>query len=204
MKKYLVEFIGTFFLMFIILASVRNAGQFAPIAIGTTLVVMVYAGGYISGAHYNPAVSLAVFIRGKINFSEMFIYWVVQIVAASIAAFLAKSMFNPGEVVENIAGTQWILAAEFIGTFGLAYVVLQVATSSKTEGNNYYGLAIGFTVLSFAYALGPISGGAFNPAVAIGASLYGAFSWSIIWIYLVACLSAGILAGLVYKYLNED
>lgn len=204
MKKYIVEFIGTFFLMFIICAASMKAGAMAPLAIGSILMVMVYAGGYISGAHYNPAVSLAVFIRGKMSMPEMIIYWIVQIAGAAVAAILAKTMFNFEAAAPSTAGVEWALIVELIGTFALAYVVLNVATSDKTSGNDYYGLAIGFTVTALAFSLGPISGGAFNPAVAIGQSIYGAFAWSQIWVYLVGCFGGGLIAGLAFKVLTND
>lgn len=190
--------------MFIICTASMKAGAMAPLAIGSILMVMVYAGGYISGAHYNPAVSLAVYIRGKMSMSEMIIYWIAQIAGAAVAALLAKTMFNVESAAPSTTGVEWALIVELIGTFALAYVVLNVATSDKTSGNDYYGLAIGFTVTALAYSLGPISGGAFNPAVAIGQSLYGAFAWSQIWIYLVGCFGGGLIAGLAYKVLSED
>ncbi len=204
MKKYLVEFIGTFFLVLAVCMAGSKGGTLAPIAIGSTLMVMVYAGGYISGAHYNPAVSLAVFIRGKISLMDMIIYWAVQIAAAIVAVIIAMYVFQySGQLAANDFPKR-VFAAEMIGTFALAYVVLHVATSAKTAGNSYYGLAIGFTVLSMAYVLGPVSGGAFNPAVAIGASVFGVFGWNVIWIYLLGTFAGGAIAGIVYRFLNPD
>jgi aquaporin Z len=109
----------------------------------------------------------------------------------------------PGDAAEMVSTTKGLLA-EFLGTFALAFVVLNVATAKGTSGNSFYGLAIGFTVLTMAYALGGISGGAFNPAVAIGISLMKLASWSSIWVYLVGCFGGAALAALVFKISNPD
>ncbi len=204
MKKYLVEFIGTFFLVLAVCMAGSKGGTLAPIAIGSTLMVMIYAGGYISGAHYNPAVSLAVYIRGKLLLKDMFIYWMVQIAGAVVAVMVAIHVFGYAGKLASNDFPRRTFVAEMIGTFALAYVVLNVATSAKTAGNSYYGLAIGFTVLSMAYVLGPVSGGAFNPAVAIGASVFGVFGWHIIWIYLLGTLVGGAIAGIVFRIINPD
>jgi aquaporin Z len=94
------------------------------------------------------------------------------------------------------------IVAEFLGTFALAYVVLNVATSKETAGNSYYGLAIGFTVMAMAYAFGSISGGAFNPAVAVGICIMQLAGWSDIWIYMVGCFAGGLVAGGIFRLLN--
>jgi aquaporin Z len=96
------------------------------------------------------------------------------------------------------------LTAEFLFTFALAYVVLNVATSKRTSGNSYYGLAIGFTVLTGAFAVGDISGGAFNPAVAVGITVLGLSTWANIWIYLVACFAGAAVAAMLFKMLYPD
>jgi len=202
MNKYLVEFIGTFFLVLTVVCAVNGLGDnnfMAPIAIGAALMVMVFAGGHISGAHYNPAVSLAVLIRGKMSMGDFVPYIVAQIAGGAAAALIAANVFGysgtPGAIEVTPA-----LIAELLGTFALAYVVLQVATTQSTDGNSYYGLAIGFTVTAMAYALGGISGGAFNPAVAVGVTLADMNVWSNIWIYLVGCFGGGALAALVFKF----
>lgn len=206
MRKYVVEFIGTFFLVLAVCSAIFHNpdNNFAPLAIGFTLVVMVYAGGHLSGAHYNPAVSLAVFIRGKMSFVEMIGYWVVQLMAGVIAAIVASKLFKYTAVPATPAETLGALFAEIIGTFALAYVVLNVATSPKTANNHYYGLAIGFTVVAMAYAVGPVSGGAFNPAVALGLSVFEKIDWGSLWIYLAGAFGGGILAALVYRLLRLD
>ncbi len=207
MKKYITEFIGTFFLVFVIGMVVHGGkGDFAPLAIGSTLMVMIFAGGHISGAHYNPAVTLAVLMRGKISGAEAIGYMIVQIMGACVASLAVIYLVGDKipEQAAEMANTSKGLLAEFLGTFALAYVVLNVATAKGTSGNSFYGLAIGFTVLSMAYALGVISGGAFNPAVAIGISIMKLASWSVIWVYLVGCFAGAALAAIVFRMNNPD
>ncbi len=207
MKKYITEFIGTFFLVFVIGTAVLGGkGDFAPLAIGSTLMVMIYAGGHISGAHYNPAVTLAVLIRGKISAAEAVIYMIVQVIGACVASLVVMYLMNDkiAEQAVEMANNSKGLLAEFLGTFALAYVVLNVATSKGTSGNSFYGLAIGFTVLAMAIALGVMSGGAFNPAVAIGISIMKMISWNAIWIYLLGCFGGAALAAVVFRMNNPD
>lgn len=206
MNKYITEFIGTFFLCLVVALN-ANAGVANLLAIGSILMVMVYAGGHISGAHYNPAVTLAVMIRGRIGLSDAVMYWFAQILAGAAAAIIASSIFSSsgsGVGAVSDAGTVAALLAEILGTFALAYVILNVATSKKTAGNSYFGLAIGFTVLACGYIFGKYSGGAFNPAVAISQSIAQFFSWADIWIYLLGCLGGGALAAVVFNFLNPD
>lgn len=200
--KYLYEFIGTFFLVFtvgMVVIEPAAAVGFAPLAIGVVLAVMVFAGGHVSGGHYNPAVSLAVFVRGKIAPRDMVIYWVVQFIAGAIAGYLV--LYLKGFPATTAIPFQIIpvLIAEFLFTFALCFVVLNVATAKSTEGNSFYGWAIGFTVLAGAYAVGTISGGAFNPAVTLGANVMGLFSWSTIWVYLIAQAAGAVVAAFVFK-----
>jgi len=207
MRKFITEFIGTFFLVFVIgMVVLGGKGDFAPLAIGSTLMVMIFAGGHISGAHYNPAVTLAVLLRGKISVAEAIPYMIVQIIGSIAASFVVMYLMNekiPDQVVEMASSTKGFVA-ELLGTFALAYVVLNVATAKGTSGNSFYGLAIGFTVLTMAYALGGISGGAFNPAVAIGISLMKLASWSNIWVFLVGCFGGAALAAIVFRICNPD
>lgn|SRR4030095_8340346 len=201
MKKYITEFIGTFFL---VLTIGLVGGDTAPIAIGSALMVMIYAGGHISGAHYNPAVTLAVLIRHRISSQEALIYMLSQFAGAIVAALIVGIFKElPSEAGQTLDPTKAVLA-ELLGTFALAYVVLNVATAKANEGNSYFGLAIGFTVLTMAYALGGLSGGAFNPAVAVGASVMKAFSWSNIWIYVVGCFGGAALAAVLFNWINPD
>ena len=206
MNKYLVEFIGTFFLVFAIgmAVIVPGAGALAPIAIGATLMVMVYAGGHISGAHFNPAVTVAVWLRGKCATADVPGYIISQIVAATAAAFAVLYLKgNPGLTPMEIKVAPALLA-EFLGTFALAWVVLNVATAKSTGGNSNYGLAIGFTVTVMAFAVGGISGGAFNPAVVTGITLMKLVKASDIWIHLVADFAGGIAAALAFKALSKE
>jgi aquaporin Z len=196
-RKLVVEFIGAFFLMFTVGAASATAGNLAPLAIGSALMVMVFAGGHISGGHYNPAVSTAVFARGKMAVGEYVAYILTQAVGAVLAGLLVRGVFAPATAAA-VAGTGKMLVVEFLFTFALAYVVLNVATARDTENNSFYGLAIGFTVMVGAFAVGKISGGAFNPAVALGASVLGMFAWSHIWIYLLAELVGGVVAAGVF------
>ena len=210
MAKLLTEFIGTFFLVFTIGLTVIAGTDLAPLAIGSALMVMVYMGGHISGAHYNPAVTLAIMIRGKIERGEAMKYMATQLIGAAAAAesvwlVTGGSTFvaAPGADATTIAA----LLSEVLFTFALALVVLNVATSPKTEGNSYYGLAIGFTVMVGAFAVGGISGGAFNPAVGLGPMIIDAFmgdgGFGNAWLYIVGPGIGGALAAVVYKTQHE-
>ncbi len=201
MQKALVELIGTFFLVFVIglTGTAPGAGIMAPIAIGAILMVMVYAGGPISGGHYNPAVTLAVWLRGKCEAKDVPSYMGAQLFGAILAALLV-GVCRRGSYVSALAPQVLpALLVEFLFTFALAFVVLNVATSKQAAGNSYFGLAIGFTVLAGAYAGGGISGGAFNPAVAIGITLMGLSAVGNLWIFLVANLAGGVLAALAFR-----
>lgn len=209
-RKLVTELIGTFFLVLtigctVVLSSDARKGIIPPLAIGSALMVMVYAGGHISGAHYNPAVSLAASVRGRLPWGEMIPYWVAQIAGAALAA--GASIYLTGGVATAAAppaDVPKVLLAEFLFTFALAFVVLNTATAKGTAGNSFYGLAIGFTVLTGAFAVGSISGGAFNPAVAVGAGIMGLIHMPSTWIHIVADLAGGLVAGLVFLFLNPD
>jgi aquaporin Z len=206
-NKYLVEFIGTFFLVTTIgcVVIAPGAGAMAPLAIGAALMAMVFAGGHISGAHYNPAVTLAVFMRGKCGGGDVLPYIIAQVGGASAAAavvlFLKGAPLAAAGLLPDVPRA---FVAEFLYTFALCYVVLNVATCKGTSGNSFYGLAIGFTVMTGAYAVGGISGGVFNPAVAVGITIMGLTSLANIWVFLVANFGAAVAATLVFKALNRD
>jgi len=205
MNKYICELIGTFFLVLTIGCTVIGtpAGVIPPLAIGAALMVMIFAGGHISGAHYNPAVTLGVMIRGKLKATDVVPYWVAQIIGAALAALIVSRLLRAGVAVTPMTPKVGpALVAEFLFTFALVYVVLNAATAEGTSGNSFYGLAIGMTVMTGAFAVGDISGGAFNPAVAVGISMLGVSTWDNIWIYFAAELAAAIFAAVVFNMIN--
>ena len=206
MRKYLVEFIGTFFLVLTVGCTVlSNApGVIAPLAIGSCVMVMIFAGGHVSGGHYNPAVTLGVYLRGKCDVKDVVPYWIAQFVGGVLAAGTAMYLTGVAHHKPSELEIGPALIAEFLFTFALVYVVLNVATSKGTLGNSFYGLAIGFTVVVGAFAVGGISGGAFNPAVAIGAMIMGLIKPIQIWIHLLGDFAGGAAAAYVFKYLNPD
>ena|SRR5438445_279788 len=204
MNKYITELLGTFFLVFTIGCTVvgNGAGALAPLAIGSALMIMVFAGGHISGAHYNPAVTLGVWLRGKCKTKDVAGYMISQIAGALLAALAVKYLKAGAAVAPMNLAVLPALLAEFLFTFALVFVVLNVATTTGTSGNSFYGLAIGFTVMTGAFAVGNISGGVFNPAVAVGVSMMGLSAWTNIWIYLVADFAAGAAAALAFRVVN--
>jgi len=208
MRTYLTEFIGTFFLVFTVCTTGASGSEFAPVAIGAVLMVMVYMGGHISGAHYNPAVTLAVFLRGKLAKRDVAPYMLMQLFGAIFAAFIARWLTSKYAVPEPSLEMTKLGAVfgEFLFTFALALVVLNVATASKTAGNSYYGLAIGFTIMAGAFAVGSLTGGAFNPAVGTGPAIVRAAfdggSLANVWIYLVGPFLGGAAAAGVFRLQN--
>lgn len=166
-NKYIIEFIGTFFLVL----TIAFSGN--PLAIGGILIAMIYMGGYISGAHYNPAVTLAVALTGAMNYATAARYILFQILGATAAAFIFflinGSAFVPQPAVQYSIVS--VVLAEAIFTFALASVVLHAAVAKHTAGNEYYAIAIGLTVMAAAFSIGPVTGGVINPAVAIGTIL---------------------------------
>lgn len=204
MNKYAMELIGTFFLVLTIGCTVvgNGAGALAPVAIGSVLMVMVFAGGHISGGHYNPAITFGVWLRGKCAAKDVAPYMISQVVGGVLAALAVKYLKAGATVTPMNLATLPVLLAEFLFTFALVFVVLNTATAKGTAGNSFYGLAIGFTVLAGAFAVGNISGGAFNPAVAVGISVMGLASWPSIWIYFAAEFVGGAAAALLFKMMN--
>ena len=201
MKKYIVEFIGTFFLVFTVGIAVRQAAPFAPFAIGSILMVMIFAGGHISGGHFNPAVTLAAFLRGRCDKRDLLPYWIAQFAAGAVAALVVnlvlRGRVNPAVVALHPTIASFIV--EFLFTFALAWTVLNVATTKATMGNSFYGLAIGFTVLVGAITVGGISGGAFNPAVGLGVWVMGLESAKQFAVYLVSDFAGAAVAAAAYR-----
>jgi aquaporin Z len=203
MNKYLTEFIGTFFLVLTVGCTVIPGapGVIAPLAIGAALMVMVYAGGHVSGGHYNPAVTLAVWVRGRCETGDVLPYMMAQAAAGVVGALIAVFLAGSGKPMTILSPPAAILG-EFLFTFALCYVVLNTATAKGTAGNSFYGLAIGLTVMTGAFAVGGLSGGAFNPAVAVGIVFMHLVRARDLWIHLPVEFAAGLLAGLIFKYIN--
>jgi len=209
-KKLIVEFIGTFFLVFTVGSVISQEAPpvLGALAIGSALMVMVYAGGHISGGHYNPAVTLGAWVRGKCEGKDVIPYWIAQLAAGVVAALVIGVIFQKSCVLGcGVAGDVKVLPAiiaEFIGTFALVWVVLNTATSKGTAGNSFYGLAIGFTVFVCAISVGGFSGGAFNPAVGLGVFAMGFAKCGTLAIYLITDLAAAVAAARVYKLVNGN
>tara|TARA_B100000287_G_scaffold130487_1_gene122637 strand:- start:1726 stop:2367 length:642 start_codon:yes stop_codon:yes gene_type:complete len=202
-SKLITEFIGTFFLTLTICLAVvyesANA-ELAPFAIASTLMVMIYAGGHVSGAHYNPAVTVSIYLRGACDKSEIAPYIASQLAAAATAAVIASNVFMPdGDGGELAMDTVPAIAAELVFTFALVYVILNVATSESTEGNGYYGAAIALVVLAGALTVGSISGASFNPAVSVSLILTGPLGVADSWMHFIPQLAGGALAAYVFN-----
>lgn len=206
MKKYIVEFLGTFFLVLTIcMATIGGLQDWTPLAVGVMLMVMVYAGWHISGAHFNPAITLAVYLRGKHALGELPPYIFAQGAAGVLAALLSGYLLrSAGLSIETPLEphTGSTLLAEFLGAFIVCYVYLHVSTAKGTVGNAFYGVAIGGAMMASLYAFGMISGGVFNPAIAGGVCAADIISWSSLWIYIVATFVAGAVAAFVFNYVN--
>ena len=201
MKKAIVEFIGTFFLVFTIGMAVRSGSPLAPFAIAASLMAVIYGGGHASGAHFNPAVTLAAFIRGRIPQSDIIPYLIAQFLAALAAAGLTSYLAGHVSAPASHAVIPSAIV-EFLFTFALAWVILNVATAKGTSGNSFYGAAIGLVVLAGAIAVGGISGGAFNPAVGLALFAMGMESARQLVVYFVSELAGGVVAALVFLHVN--
>ena len=212
LKKYIVEFIGTFFLVLTICMTSYSkvSADLQPLAVGSMLMVLIYSMGYLSGAQFNPAISLAIYLRGRINLKEMGFYWIAQILGAVAAAMITAVLISAKPPVGLIASTPQFfsmipaLIAEVLGSFALTWVILTVATSKALDGNNFYGLAIGFTVTALMYTLGSVSGSAFNPVVAIASCIAHLSTWNNLWIYMVGGLGGAVLGTIAFKYISGD
>ena len=204
MARYLTEFIGTFFLVLTIGLVVMSGIPSGPVAVGSVLMVMVYMGWHVSGAHYNPVVTMVLVVRGDFPLSDVPGYLAAQFLGAGAAAFacahatISTFALAPGAGV----GAGSALLMEVLFTFALVLVILNVAVSPKTKGNDFYGLAIGFVVAGAAFVGGPISGAALNPAVGI---MPGLVELSVVgetaapfWLYVVGPVVGALLAVPVF------
>ncbi len=203
MNKYAVELIGTFFLVLTVglAAGAGLAGDFAPFAIGLVLISVIYAGGHVSAAHYNPAVTLAFWLRGRCPSSDVLGYVVGQLLGTALAAGATLVLADVQRPEPAVPGLAAIAVAEVIFTFALTWVILNVATAKGTEGNGFYGLAIGAVVIGGIFTVGPISGAVFNPAVALGLCLLSLLDWSVLWLYVITTSAGAALAAVAFRAL---
>ena len=200
-QKLTTEFIGTFFLSLTICTAAvyGSAGEYAPFGIAATLMVMIYAGGHISGAHYNPAVTVSIYLRGACEKDEVLPYIASQLIAAVSAAIVVENLLRPNEVVSGFELGTDAIVAELLFTFALAYVILNVATTESTSGNGYFGAAIALVVLAGAITVGSISLASFNPAVTSALIVSGKLTLADSWMHFVPQFVGAVLATYVYK-----
>ena len=200
-QKLTTEFIGTFFLSLTICTAAvyGSAGDYAPFGIAATLMVMIYAGGHISGAHYNPAVTVSIYLRGACEKDEVLPYIASQVIAAVSAAIVVENLLFPDAVVPGFELGNDAVVAELLFTFALAYVILNVATTESTSGNGYYGAAIALVVLAGAITVGSISLASFNPAVTSALIVSGKLTIADSWMHFVPQFVGAVLATYVYK-----
>ena len=213
--KGIAEFVGTFFLtLTIFLAAVSGTAavtsgddvnaNYAPLAIGLTLMVMIYALGHISGAHFNPAVSIGLFVKGDCSKDELPYYLVAQLLAGVLAFFVGSELVLNGANAAEIKAATFnstiaVLSAEALWTFALMFVIINVAT--EQSGNQFYGAAIGLTVMAGAFTVGGISLGSFNPAVTTMLTVSGKMAVADVWMHIVPQLAGAVGAVFVHKYM---
>ena len=199
--KLIAEFVGTFFLVFIIGMMLLDPGgtpELAPFAIAGVLIAMIYAGYHISGAHYNPAVTIVIMIRGRCSKSDAALFTITQCLAAAAAALLAASFQLPIAVPPATLHAGPTLIAELLFTFALVYVILHVATTQEHKGNSHYGISIGLVVLAGAITVGPISFAAFNPAVSIALVIMNVIDITELWMLLLPQFAGAIAASFAF------
>lgn len=206
MKKYLIEFIGTFFLVFTAEMTLLNGtDKLAPFAIGAILMVMTYTAWSISASNFNPAISLANWLSGRLAKTELAPYLAAQAVGAVLGSLVAGFLLSTMQATlpaPRLLDVIPALVAEFIGTAALVFVYLQLSHQKASPA--YFGLAMGATMLAFIYAVNNLSGGIFNPAMAIGACIIETAAWGHLWLYLLGQLGGALAATFVYKFLTED
>jgi len=199
-RQLIVEFIGTFFLLLVVGLTAN------PVAVGFALAALVYLGAAISGGHYNPAVTVAVYLGKGIPGKRIWGYFVAQFLGAAAAALTYLAIKGDFLIIEPGQGVSSATAIliEALFTFLLTMTVLQVAVSKRTTGNQYFGLAIGLSLLVGAVAGGAISGGAFNPAIGITPALVSGIDISpSASVYTAGPLLGALLAGLLYRFLES-
>lgn len=208
MKKYLTEGIGAFFLtLAVVMTSPESNGYLSALVAGAMLLAMYSAGAPVSGAHYNPAVSLAMLIRGKLDRVDFTYYWVAQFAGSGAGALLASFLLRcsgNGDIIARNIDISCALIAEFLGAFALVFTVLQVTLARDAASQGNAGMAIGFVFFAGMAILSPVSGGYFNPALALGAGIVGIAAWSDFLIYLISSLLGAVAAISVFRILNED
>lgn len=207
MKKYLVEFIGTFlFAVTIATAAVcGSAGELAPFAIGLVLMALVCAGGHVSGSHYNPAVTLGLLLRGRCERGDVAPYLLAQFAGAFVGGVAAQLMMPFATISPASLGASLpVLLAEFVVTYGLVFVFLNVATAKGTEGNSFYGAAIGGIVAAGYLTVGSISIGGFNPAVSFMLATVGRLQWQDIWMHLLPQILAAVAAAFSFRAIAPE
>jgi aquaporin Z len=213
MKNALIaEFIGSFFLYLIIGMCVTppvTAGVAVPLAIGVGLAALVYSCGHLSKAHFNPATTIAYATAGTHKI-ESFLPYLLAIFSGAIAAAFCITILNPDGlalVTPLEIAYKKVILAEFLFTFALMWVILNVAIAKGTAGNGFYGIAIGAIVAAGAYAVGPLSFAAFNPAVSLALCINGFLPWSVLPLYWITQAAAALTAGMLFKKMkvtNED
>lgn len=205
-SKLIAEFVGTYFLYLIIgiCSTPPGAGTMTPLAVAVGLTALVYSCGHISKAHFNPATTIAYLCAGTHRLKDVIPYLIVITIGA-ITAALTIPILNPEGIlqIQSAAMQQpamWISEALF--TFALMWVILNVAIAKGTKNNQFYGIAIGFIVGAGAYAVGPISYAAFNPAVTLALCVNGFLPWSVLPIYIIVQVLAAAAAGLLFKSMH--
>lgn len=207
-RKYAMEVLGALFLTLTICLAVRSENPLAALAIGGVLAVMVYAGGRISGGHYNPAVTLSVYFRGGMDFRHVIPYMLSQLVGAALGALLAYAIMDAPFAVLPASGVSLlsVVLVELAFTFLLAYIVL--SATENMEGNAHYGITVGSALLVGVIVAGPISGGSFNPAVSLGTILtdFSNLGENIgqAFLYLLPQFVGGVLAAFTYRFVNGE
>jgi aquaporin Z len=212
------EFLGTYFFVLIIAGALAHAGAFAPIAIGFALTFLVYAYGYVSKAQLNPAVSFGLWCSGIQDLKCTLTFVVVQLCAGLLGAVTALGLMVDTENFPTLkpysdSGMAQARAffVELLFTLALAQTMINVAVS-RQEGNSHFGIAIGLSVLCAAFAFGPVSGVAINPAVTLGLQVVQLYSnnhtgrrpITYIWLYWLAQFVGGAFAGMLFRMFDES